>query len=94
MLKTEQNTQTMGERVLRSFRKWARHNGLSIKRTITVNGGRIETRARYNSDFEHGQWWITDLDTGAQWSVCDAEGTEANGVFDGFCFERVTEGEE
>jgi hypothetical protein len=45
--------------------------------------------ARFSVDFEHGQWWVTDLDFGAQWSVVDEEpGT------DGFGFEQVTQGEE
>lgn len=37
------------------------------------------------ADFEHGQWWLTHKPTGAQWSVND----EA----DGFCFERVSDGD-
>jgi hypothetical protein len=41
-------------------------------------------------DFEHGQWWVTDKRTGAQWSVCDAEGP---GSVDGFSFEQVTQGD-
>lgn len=41
--------------------------------------------------FEHGQWWITNRRTGAQWAVCDAEGP---GSVQGFSFELVTEGEE
>lgn len=41
--------------------------------------------------FEHGQWWVTDLRTGAQWSAIDAEGP---GSTEGFFFEQVTEGEE
>jgi hypothetical protein len=40
------------------------------------------------ADFEHGQWWITNRRTGAQWSVCDASGP---GTFDGFSFEQATE---
>jgi hypothetical protein len=48
-------------------------------------------RRRLAADFEHGQWWVTDLDSGAQWSVCDASGGVA---VDGFSFERVTEGED
>jgi hypothetical protein len=43
------------------------------------------------ADFEHGQWWITARDTGAQWSVVDASGGRS---VDGFDFEEVTEGEE
>lgn len=41
--------------------------------------------------FEHGQWWIEHLPTGAQWSVVDAEGGPA---VDGFDFEQITEGED
>ena len=43
------------------------------------------------ADFEHGQWWVTNLESGAQWSVVDCE--TADGVFY-FDFEKVTEGEE
>ncbi len=41
--------------------------------------------------FEHGQWWVENVRTGATWSVCDAAGPSA---FDGFCFEQVARGEE
>jgi hypothetical protein len=41
--------------------------------------------------FEHGQHWIEDLDSGAQWSVVDAEGGNS---IDGFDFEQVTQGDE
>jgi len=36
-------------------------------------------------DFEHGQWFITHLPTGAQWSVNDSS--------DGFDFEQISEGD-
>ncbi len=42
-------------------------------------------------DFEHGQWWVTKLSTGRQWSVNDAEGP---GTTDGFDFEEVSHGED
>ena len=50
------------------------------------------SRARFGvrkiqADYEHGQWWITELGTGAQWSVCDASGP---GSVQGFDFEQVT----
>jgi hypothetical protein len=35
-------------------------------------------------NFEHGQWWVTSLPTGAQWSVVET----SNGIE----FEQVTEG--
>lgn len=40
----------------------------------------------FQTDFEHGQWWVTVLRTGAQWSVCDAEPGP-------FCYEQVSRGE-
>ncbi len=40
--------------------------------------------------FEHGQWWIENLRTGAQWSACDAE-SAGRKYFD---FEQVTQGDE
>lgn len=76
MLKTEKNTKTMGTRVLRAFRK----SGIVRKRI-----------RRTDSFFEHGQWWVQHLDTGAQWSAHDCSGV---GEVDGFCFEQVTQGEE
>ena len=45
---------------------------------------------RLQVDFEHGQWWVTDVDKGGQWSVVDAVGGSS---VDGFDFERVTEDE-
>jgi hypothetical protein len=44
-----------------------------------------------SAGFEHGQWWIIHVMTGAQWSVVDAEGP---GSVDGFDFEQVTHGQE
>jgi hypothetical protein len=37
------------------------------------------------ADFEHGQWFITCLDCGGQWSAVDAGA--------GYDFERVTDGD-
>lgn len=48
-------------------------------------------RRNIQANFEHGQWWVTDLVTGAQYSVADAEGP---GTVNGFVFEQVTEGED
>ena len=52
---------------------------------LSIRGGQLQ------SDFEHGQWWITNQESGAQWSVVDAEGGLS---VDGFDFEQVTEGDE
>jgi LmbE family N-acetylglucosaminyl deacetylase len=46
-------------------------------------------RKPFVADFEHGQWWISNLDTGAQWSAQDAEGPR---TALGFSFEQVTFG--
>ena len=48
-------------------------------------------RRNLTTFFEHGQWWITHLPSGAQWSVCDASGPSCP---DGFDFEQVTQGSE
>lgn len=41
--------------------------------------------------YEHGQWWVIALGTGASWSVVDAE----PGIGDtGLDFEQVDRGEE
>jgi hypothetical protein len=88
---TERNTPTMGARAERAFEMSADAARVILSDEEDEDGDGM-TKRRINSDFEHGQWWITDLDTGAQWSVCDTEGTEADGVFDGFCFEQVSRG--
>lgn len=75
MLKTETNTRTMERRILTAARR-------------SLFPGR---RPRLAADFEHGQWWVTNLDSGAQWSVVDAAGP---GTVDGFDFEQITQGEE
>lgn len=47
-------------------------------------------RSRMQTDFEHGQWWVTDLRSGAQWSAVDCE--TQDGVFY-FDFEQVSAGD-
>ena len=49
------------------------------------------TDGQIQTDFEHGQWWVTVLATGAQYSVVDATGC---GSVDGFRFENVTKGDD
>jgi hypothetical protein len=58
------------------------------KRILQAASALRHRKRRLVADFEHGQWWITDLNSGAQWSVCDDNSPK------GFCFERVTEGDE
>jgi hypothetical protein len=38
--------------------------------------------------FEHGQWWVTDMTSGAAWSVHDSEGP-----LSGYDFEQVSDGD-
>ena len=76
MLKTEQNTEKMQQRVLKAARK--AFKGYSIYGDITAH-------------FEHGQWWI-QFDDDAEdrirsYSVQDAEGN-ADWIIDGFSFEE------
>jgi len=44
-------------------------------------------RRGLGATFEHGQWWVYSVVSGAQWSVVDAEGGPS---IDGFDFEQVT----
>jgi hypothetical protein len=46
---------------------------------------------RYQADFEHGQWWITRLKDGAQWSVVDCQAGIGGVKY--LDFEQVTCGE-
>jgi hypothetical protein len=74
MLNTETNTPEMEKRIMSAV---VRELQLPLEHHhMAVN-------------FEHGQWWATCNDCGAQWSVVDAEGP---GSIDGFDFEQVTEG--
>jgi hypothetical protein len=58
------------------------------KRILRAAGIALGQRRSLSADFEHGQWWITNRMTGAQWAVDDWDGHDV----DGFGFEQVTEG--
>lgn len=45
---------------------------------------------RTAADFDHGQWFVTCLDCGAQWSVNDAEGRDG----EYFQFDMITNGDD
>lgn len=47
-------------------------------------------KRRFQTDFEHGQWWVTELGTGAQWSVVDCQTQDGVDYLD---FEQVSRGE-
>jgi hypothetical protein len=59
-----------------------------MERRVRSAARAVLGRRRLQADYEHGQWWITDLDTGAQWSVHDCSRPA------GFDFEQVTRGDE
>jgi len=61
-------------------------------RSAARQAGLVNTR-NASVFFEHGQWWVENAHTGAQWSVNDSEGMEGIHTFNGFCFEEVTRGE-
>ena len=63
----------------------------SERRIIRAAHAILGRRRPLSAVYEHGQWWIEDRDSGAQWSVVDAEGGRS---VDGFDFEQVTQGEE
>lgn len=44
----------------------------------------------FSADYEHGQWFITCLSCGAQWSVNDAEGRDG----DYYQFDEISAGDE
>ena len=77
ILKTETNTPAVETQILKA-----------VKKTL-VNPARRPNEFRAN--FEHGQWWVEHLPSGAQWSVNDAETRDGEAYFD---FEQVTTGEE
>ena len=62
-------------------------NTPEMEQRIRTQFTEFNSAANPQIDFEHGQWWVTDLKTGAQWSVNDAAG-------DDFDFEQVSEGDE
>ena len=47
--------------------------------------------AELQADFEHGQWFVTHLPSGAQWSANDAVSAMGEEYFQ---FEQVSEGDE
>lgn len=74
------NTERHTVAMERRVRRAARLAGLVTTRTASVF-------------FEHGQWWVENSRTGAQWSVCDSSGAEGVHTFEGFSFEQVTQGD-
>lgn len=78
-LRTETNTPEMGERI-----EW------DALEALEDHAG-DEERNPFRAFFEHGQWWVENIHTGAQWSVNDAETQTGHKYFD---YEQVTQGDE
>lgn len=83
MLMTETNTRAMERKVRSAFRASQEGYRFGLQ---GESRPKMARHRRIQTDFEHGQWWVSDLDTGAQWSVCDSKPGP-------FCFEQVTQGE-
>lgn len=66
-------------------------NNARIEKRILESAEVLLNGRRLCAEFEHGQWWVIDLDSGATWSVVDAEGGRA---YDGFDFEQISYGED
>lgn len=65
MLKTETNSPSVERKIRSAFRhsqQGYRFGMMGESRPKMARYRRIQT------NFEHGQWWVTDIDTGAQWS--------------------------
>jgi hypothetical protein len=84
MLMTETNTRSVERKIRAAFRNSQQGYRFGLH---GESRPKMARHRRIQTDFEHGQWWVIDLDTGAQWSVCDATPGP-------FCFEQVTQGEE
>jgi len=61
------------------------------KRVLRAANYKLGHTRKFQADFEHGQWWVTELGTGAQWSVVDCQ---TQGGVDYLDFEQVTQGDE
>lgn len=70
--------------------KTERNTKTMEKRVLKMARKMLGTR-NVSAFFEHGQWWVSNLKTGAQYSVVDAEGPN---TIDGFDLEQVTDGDE
>ncbi len=66
-------------------------NDSEIEREILTHAQDDDLGERLTADYEHGQWWVTDLDSGAQWSVVDCESVDGDEYFG---FEQVSQGDE
>lgn len=60
------------------------------KRVLAMARKMLGTR-NVSAFFEHGQWWVVNVKTGAQYSVVDAEGPN---TIDGFDLDQISDGDE
>lgn len=67
-----------------------KHTEAMRKRILAAFHARYGVR-KVKAIYEHGQWWIDQPGTGAQWAAVDATGPNS---VQGFSFERVSIGDE
>jgi len=65
-------------------------NYQDIIEDFKVSDEGLQHESNIAADFEHGQWFITCLSCGAQWSVNDAEGKDG----EYYQFDQVSNGDE
>jgi len=63
----------------------------NMRRKVLTAARHMIGPGKYQADFEHGQWWVTRLADGAQWSVVDCMTQDRVDYLD---LELVTRGEE
>jgi hypothetical protein len=61
------------------------------QRVVRAARTRFGQTRRLQADFEHGQWWVTLLGSGAQYSVVECQSADGIDYLD---FEQVTAGDE
>ncbi len=61
----------------------------TMRRKVITAARQMLGPAKYQADFEHGQWWVTRVADGAQWSVVDCMTEDRVDYLD---FEQVTQG--
>lgn len=64
------------------------YDSLTADVVLSCAGPELGARKDLQADFEHGQWWVTNRYTGAQWSVVEVTGPEA------LAYEQVTQGDD
>jgi hypothetical protein len=69
----------------------AERNTKSMEKRVLKMARKMLGTRNVSAFFEHGQWLVFNLKTGAQYSVVDAEGPN---TIDGFDLEQISDGDE